>query len=159
MENISAGLKWAIGIVATLLIVAAGISIYMVSQGFLTRAQEQTLSQSESVNEFAVYDNGRFTGSEVLEITKRYQTRPSFTTWYATKLQTSYVNPPHSGTGASSCYQMSTPTTSPGACSNTTFADMQKTTHNHYINPTANFTSQIYKDANGIVRAIAFTQQ
>ncbi len=159
MENISTGLKWAIGVVLTLLIVAAGISIYMVAQGYLDRAQEQTISQSASLSEFSVYEDGAtLTGSDVLEAVNRYKTRPRFSVRVATNLNTSLFYTENTG----SCYTESSGVAQYSACSSTVITDYSElvdTNNLKFINPTGRFKTELYRDANGEVRLIDFTQQ
>jgi hypothetical protein len=80
MENISTGLKWVIGIIVTILIVAAGVSIYLVINNYFIRAQEQTLAQTQMINqaEFNSYDNKDVSGQDVINAAMKYKGRPQF---------------------------------------------------------------------------------
>ncbi|MEK3876417.1 hypothetical protein [Paenibacillus sp. FSL M7-0420] len=80
MENISTGLKWVIGIIVTILIIAAGVSIYLVINNYFIRAQEQTLAQTQMINqaEFNSYDNKDVSGQDVINAAMRYKGRPQF---------------------------------------------------------------------------------
>lgn len=80
MENISTGLKWVIGIIVTILIIAAGVSIYLIINNYFIRAQEQTLAQTQMINqaEFNSYDNKDVSGQDVINAAMRYKGRPQF---------------------------------------------------------------------------------
>ncbi|MEK3713925.1 hypothetical protein [Paenibacillus sp. FSL R7-0333] len=80
MENISTGLKWVIGIIVTILIVAAGVSIYLVINNYFIRAQEQTLAQTQMINqaEFNSYDNKVVSGQDVINAAMKFRGRPQF---------------------------------------------------------------------------------
>ncbi|OKP84628.1 hypothetical protein A3844_19255 [Paenibacillus helianthi] len=81
MENISTGLKWVIGIIVTILIIAAGVSIYLIINNYFIRAQEQTLAQTQMINqaEFNSYDNKDVSGQDVINAAMRYRGTPQFT--------------------------------------------------------------------------------
>lgn len=171
MENISTGLKWAIGLIVTLLIVAAGISVYMVSNGNFKRAQEQALSQSSSLSqgEFTVYDKTNVTGSDVLEAVKRYEGRPEFSIMVATGLKTTHYYPK----GFDSCYKLSTSTSTSTStttaalatdsdCTNNSTVDYSTMTNQdkeEFVNTTARFEADIFRDGNGEIRLLRFTQK
>lgn len=174
MENISTGLKWAIGLIVTLLIVAAGISVYMVSNGNFKRAQEQALSQSSSLSqtEFTVYDKTNVTGSDVLEAVKRYEGRPEFSILVDTGLTDTHYYPK----GFDSCYKLPSGTAAFGAtavvtddsCSTGTgtgtgttvdYSTMTNRDEEEFVNTTARFEADIFRDGNGEVRLLRFTQK
>lgn len=163
MENVSTGLKWAIGVIVTLLIVAAGISVYMFANGYFKRAQDQTLAQSESLSReaYSLYDNSTVSGTDVLEAVKRFQNKPEFSVMIATGLQTTHYYP----AGFDSCYAApaaapATQVATDAACGTTTpQSDMSDPDNAVFINVTARFDSEIFADANGEIRLIRFTQQ
>lgn len=158
MENISTGLKWAIGLIVTLLIVAAGISVYMISNGNFKRGQEQAVSQSASLaeTEFTLYDNTSVSGSDVLDAVKRFQGRPEFSITVKTGKATAafYVD------GFDKCYADSSGVaTATGTCgTKVTYSQMTDQSTEQYVNTTARFKSKVFKDKNGIVRLITLTQ-
>lgn len=156
MENISTGLKWAIGVIVTLLIVAAGISIYMVTQGYFKRAQEQTVSQAQSLTsaEFTIYDNTRMTGGDVLEAVQKFANRPQFSIAIDTGLTTAAFY----ATGTGICYSNANPAVAATCGTTIDRATMVDPSQNQYINVTATFDTIIRRDANGEVRLISFTQ-
>ncbi|MBW7475213.1 hypothetical protein K0T92_10680 [Paenibacillus oenotherae] len=167
MENISVGLKWVIGVIVTILIIAAGVSIYLVINGYFTRAQEQTLSQSQLITqaEFSGYDNKDVSGQDVLNVASRYAGRPNFSV---------RIKNNESATGFfasnnyNKCYVAPTDPDDPVDVTNYTaclggkipVSTMQDQTQSaNYVNPTATFASKIYKDKNGEVCLIEFIQK
>ncbi|CAH1207724.1 hypothetical protein PAECIP111893_02764 [Paenibacillus plantiphilus] len=156
MENVSTGLKWAIGIILTLLIVAAGISVFMVTQGYFQRGQEQAVSQSVALaqSEFNNYENTTVTGTDVLEAIKRYKDRPFFSIEMKTLLMTGYNHATDK-----KCYSAANPSVSVTCTTLVTHTLMTDQTQATYVNPTARFKSSIYKDGNGVIRHIRFEQQ
>lgn len=156
MENVSTGLKWAIGIILTLLIVAAGISVFMVTQGYFQRGQEQAVSQSAALaqSEFNNYENTTITGTDVLEAIKRYKDRPFFSIEMKTRLMTVYNN----ANETANCYSAAATSVSVTCTTRVTHELMTDQTKDSYVNPTARFKSSIYKDGNGVIRHIRFEQ-
>jgi hypothetical protein len=172
MENISTGLKWAIGVIVTLLIIAAGVSVYLVASGYFNRAHEQTMSQSQMLSqaEFSPYDNKDVTGQDVIDAATKYSGRPQFAVHILTGVTGGGF---FASNNYGTCYATPatpTPTTSPkvlvsgttcvAGAGQVTLAQMQDATKStNYINPTGVFTSSIYRDANGEVRLIEFIQK
>jgi len=164
MENVSTGLKWAIGILVTLLIVAAGVSVYMASSGYFKRAQSGLVNTTGNLNEFTAYDDQIVTGSEVVETAKRYEKKDEFTVLiYTNKTQTGFYAGNISST-SSKCYRPNDKNEAEkglgGACNTKkTIGDMKDETKvDSYVNPTASFRSKVYADVNGVVRVIEFVQ-
>ncbi|WP_159887530.1 hypothetical protein [Paenibacillus puerhi] len=166
MENVSAGLKWAIGIILTLLILAAGISIYLVSSGYLKRAQDQSASQSLSLNkaEYEIYENTSVSGKDVLEAVQRFKTTPEFTVRISTgKQKTPFIA--ENTSKAKACFSLDATTSSgiargPAECTPTiTYSQMINQGGDHFITETGRFTSKVYRDDNGDVHLITFDQQ
>lgn len=165
MENISVGLKWVIGVIVTILIIAAGISIYLVINGYFSRAQEQTLSQSQLITqaEFSNFDNKKVSGHDVLNASTRYFGRPNFSIHIKTNETTDgfFAKSTHK-----KCFLTPTVTGDPvnvniSTCTGgeISVATMQDATaRTNYINPTATFSSKVYKDKNGEVSLIEFIQ-
>ncbi|WP_338554573.1 hypothetical protein [Paenibacillus sp. KS-LC4] len=170
MENISTGLKWVIGVIVTILIIAAAVSIYLVINGYFNRAQEQTLAQTKLINqaEFSGYDNKDVSGQDVINASTRYSGRPQFSIFIKTGENTTGF---YAKNNYSICYEApySTSTTnffvnvSEYECQTgqqidvSTMQDQTKSTN--YINTTAVFTSRTFKDKNGEVRLIYFDQK
>ncbi|GKU78132.1 hypothetical protein [Paenibacillus sp. L3-i20] len=165
MENISAGLKWAIGLIVTLLIVAAGISVYMLANGNFKKAQDQATSQSSLLDdsEFTMYDRTNVSGTDVLDTVKKFAARPEFTVSVDTGLSNAYYPE-----GFDSCYSVpaataTTDVTADATCGGTGSATIPYGTMTNqdaleYVNPTARFASAIFRDANAEVRLIRFIQ-
>ncbi|ANY65709.1 hypothetical protein BBD42_03945 [Paenibacillus sp. BIHB 4019] len=169
MENISTGLKWVIGVIVTILIIAAAVSIYLVINGYFNRAQEQTLAQTKLINqaEFSSYDNKDVSGQDVINASTRYSGRPQFsvyidtgenrTGFYAKNNYTICYSIP---TGSDLLVDLSTKACSYDTKRQVDVSTMQDQTNSvYYINTTAVFVSKTYKDKNGEVRLIEFSQK
>ncbi|WP_152392582.1 hypothetical protein [Paenibacillus guangzhouensis] len=168
MENISTGLKWAIGIIVTLLIIAAGISVYLVANGYFTRAQQQTTSQSQMLSqaEYAIYDNKNVTGKDVIDAATRYQDRPEFSVIVRTRInktgyytKSSYTNSLYSknSNNAGAFAVKGAESGLDTGISTTAMTDPSKL--ESYVNPTGIFSANIYHDENGEVRLVEFVQK
>jgi hypothetical protein len=169
VENISVGLKWVIGIIVTILIIAAGVSIYMVINGYFNRAQEQTLSQSQLITqaEFSGYDNKDVSGQDVINAATRYAGRPQFSVFIKTGVnevgfyaENNYDTCFNAPTSAGGIVDLTT-----DSCSGTNSLDaisvseMQDPTENNFVNTAAVFEADVFKDKNGEVRLITFEQK
>lgn len=174
MENISTGLKWVIGIIVTILIVAAGVSIYLIINNYFIRAQEQTLAQTQMINqaEFSSYDNKEVSGQDVLNAALRYKGRPQFSiniktgenktgfyavnnygTYYAVPAKDKPVELKTALTGGSSD-QVSV-SQMMDLFSNNGYSSSEKSV---FVNTMGVFKAKIYKDLNDDVRLIEFIQ-
>lgn len=162
MENISTGLKWVIGIIVTILIIAAGVSIYLVINNYFIRAQEQTLAQTQMINqaEFNSYDNKDVSGQDVINAAMRYKGRPQF----AIKI---YTGENKTGFYAENTYSANYIDLASGVVdlSNTTgekgksvsqMLDIKNDDCN--VNTLGRFHAQVYRDKNQEVRLIVFKQ-
>ncbi|MRN53049.1 hypothetical protein [Paenibacillus monticola] len=164
MENISTGLKWVIGIIVTILIIAAGVSIYLVINNYFIRAQEQTLAQTQMINqaEFNSYDNKDVSGQDVINAAMRYKGRPQF----AIKIYTGENET--RGFYAENTYgaKYKVPTTgfvdltSIGEEEVKSVSEMLDITDSDdfNVNTLGVFKAKIYKDQNDEVRLIVFKQ-
>ncbi|MEK4343398.1 hypothetical protein [Paenibacillus sp. FSL P4-0184] len=164
MENISTGLKWVIGIIVTILIIAAGVSIYLVINNYFIRAQEQTLAQTQMINqaEFNSYDNKDVSGQDVINAAMRYKGRPQFAIkiytgenategFYAENTYGAKYEVPTSGT-----VNLTSQGKGDEGVSISDMMDIEKDKYN--INTLGRFTAKIYRDSNEEVRLIVFTQ-
>lgn len=165
MENISTGLKWVIGIIVTILIIAAGVSIYLIINNYFIRAQEQTLAQTQMINqaEFNSYDNKDVSGQDVINAAMRYKGRPQFAIkietgentdgFYAENTYDTYYKKPAAEGGL-------VVLTDSNEGPDQTVSEMLDITnkHNCTVNTLGRFKSNIYRDQNNEVRLIVFTQ-
>ena len=164
MENISTGLKWVIGIIVTILIIAAGVSIYLVINNYFIRAQEQTLAQTQMINqaEFNSYDNKDVSGQDVINAAMRYKGRPQF----AIKIYTGENKT--TGFYAENTYGAKYPVPSSGGIVSLTndgegnfntvseMLDIKNDDCN--INTLGRFHAEVFRDKNDEVRLIVFKQ-
>ncbi|WP_405109858.1 hypothetical protein MHH28_32145 [Paenibacillus sp. FSL K6-1217] len=164
MENISTGLKWVIGIIVTILIIAAGVSIYLVINNYFIRAQEQTLAQTQMINqaEFNSYDNKDVSGQDVINAAMRYKGRPQFaikiytgenkTGFYAENTYGANYKDPGSG----GIVDLTSKGSTNADVSISDMMDIEKDDCN--VNTLGRFHAQVYRDKNQEVRLIVFTQ-
>jgi hypothetical protein len=177
MENISTGLKWVIGIIVTILIIAAGVSIYLVINNYFIRAQEQTLAQTQMINqaEFNSYDNKDVSGQDVINAAMRYKGRPQFSIliktgvnkagFYAVNTYKTYYKTTTKTTGTTTETYMDYTNRNDGeddVYSVSEMLDQSKeaadNTENCNINTLTLFKATLHKDKNGEVRIIEFNQ-
>ncbi|MDH6373861.1 hypothetical protein CA600_12200 [Paenibacillus sp. VTT E-133280] len=173
MENISTGLKWVIGIIVTILIIAAGVSIYLVINNYFIRAQEQTLAQTQMINqaEFNSYDNKDVSGQDVINAAMRYKGRPQFailiktgentTGFYAENTyKSSYEEPKDT---SNPVVDLSKNNKYTKGVSVSTMLDQTNTDSynrdNYLVNTLSVFKAVVYKDSNEEVRLIVFKQK
>lgn len=173
MENISTGLKWVIGIIVTILIIAAGVSIYLIINNYFIRAQEQTLAQTQMINqaEFNSYDNKDVSGQDVINAAMKYKGRPQF----AIKIETGENTKGfYAENTYGKNYTQPTDTTKPvvnlastessdTGISVSEMLDQTKTPEssgpNHLVNTLSVFKAVVYRDSNQEVRLIVFEQK
>ncbi|AIQ27958.1 MULTISPECIES: hypothetical protein [Paenibacillus] len=175
MENISTGLKWVIGIIVTILIVAAGVSIYLIINNYFIRAQEQTLAQTQMINqaEFNMYDNKDVSGQDVINAAMRYKGRPQFSIliktgvnkkgFYARNTYTTYYVPAKAAVEGTAATELNLSDINDDAdnYSVSQMLDQSVNAANDYncnINTLSIFTATLHRDKNGEVRIIEFNQ-
>ncbi|MEK4290016.1 hypothetical protein MKX34_08850 [Paenibacillus sp. FSL R5-0636] len=172
MENISTGLKWVIGIIVTILIIAAGVSIYLVINNYFIRAQEQTLAQTQMINqaEFNSYDNKDVSGQDVINAAMRYKGRPQFailiktgenkTGFYAENTyKSSYEEPKDT---SNPVVDLSKDNKTDGISVSKMLDQTNSDSYNsdnYLVNTLSVFKAVVYKDSNEEVRLIVFTQK
>lgn len=176
MENISTGLKWVIGIIVTILIVAAGVSIYLIINNYFIRAQEQTLAQTQMINqaEFNMYDNKDVSGQDVINAAMKYKGRPQFSIliktgvnpggFYAQNTYTTYYKPAQEAVGETAATELNLAEPNKGAKNYSVSQMLDQSTvdaanaDNCNINTLSLFRATLHKDKNGEVRIIEFNQ-
>ncbi|WP_019912143.1 hypothetical protein [Paenibacillus sp. HW567] len=174
MENISTGLKWVIGIIVTILIIAAGVSIYLVINNYFIRAQEQTLAQTQMINqaEFNSYDNKDVSGQDVINAAMRYRGRPQFsiliktgvnpTGFYATNTYKTYYSLPSKKDNETEEQFHLDDLSSLEDYSVSQMLDQSKkqddNKENSNVNTQSIFRANVFRDKNGEVRLIEFDQ-
>ncbi|WP_166244089.1 hypothetical protein [Paenibacillus turpanensis] len=172
MENVSTGLKWAIGILITLLIVAAGVSVYMLSSGYFKRAQTGISATTKNLTDVAMYDAAVLTGTDVLDAVNKFRERKQFTVRIQTGAvkalnQTNTADLVVNNGDLQNCYapqstsgNLVDPAIAGCTTQGKTMSDFQNVTKpGSYVSPSATFSSKIYYDQNGDPRLIVFTQQ
>ncbi|MNI54972.1 hypothetical protein D3C73_1098950 [compost metagenome] len=174
MENISTGLKWVIGIIVTILIVAAGVSIYLVINNYFIRAQEQTLAQTQMINqaEFNSYDNKDVSGQDVINAAMKYKGRPQFSVliktgvnpagFYATNTYETYYPLPEMKEGEDEVQFHFTEDSGLDDYTVSQMLDLSEkeidSEKNCNVNVQSAFKARVFRDKNGEVRLIEFNQ-
>lgn len=122
-------------------IVAAGVKI----------AQDRMTGITENLQttEYTTYDNGKLSGSQVLNAVRQYMNQEEFGIQVITGKGgiATYGNAFNASTGEIT------------GGKNTSLAPAQDQSNANYINPSGKFNSRVVYDSNGVVRGIVFTQQ
>lgn len=136
----------------TVLIVAGAISfgIYYLKQGKEAgNAAGKSISnvQAElSDADVNIYDGVTITGSEVINVAKKFE-EESLAIKVITKKSTAFYGYSLSGTNELQTSNVSS------------ISKMQDLSSPLYVNPTGNFNGSLLKDANDVITGICFTQQ
>lgn len=162
MENIPTWVKWTAGALLTMLIIVAIVSYYRYGDSTNAHAKDEQVSTQQSLilAEFGPYDSKNVTGSDVLDAVNHFSSRPSFSIHVRTGLNPTGYYPENN-------YKVSYNIPSAGnlvtvvdngAAQVSRNAMEDQLQNSTFVNPYGNFIARIYKDANGEVRLIDFTQ-
>ncbi|RUT39526.1 hypothetical protein EJP82_25950 [Paenibacillus anaericanus] len=161
MENLQTYLKWVIGLLFTLVIIAAGIMIWNQTQPMLQMANRQAVEQAQAIadDEFSAYDYQLVSGSQVLTAVRRYAMKDVFYIYVKTTKSEFIVKP--SGT-TTSCprfdYTNGSIVTGTTSC-NITTRQMMDINDTNYVPPQGRFRSTLLRDDNDRITGIYFKQQ
>lgn len=152
-ENILGFIKWAAGIAITLAIISIAFLIFK-------NSEKTVLSVSDNIGEINTqimegdvlkYDDMEVSGSEIIYAIKSFKEdyigvqvitgKNSGGTWYGYNVSIS--------SGVASI----------GAKSSASLSQALNETSNEYINTGGKFIGKVYRDANGTIAAVTFTQR
>ncbi len=149
MENSLKGLMLAAGIIITCIIISLGFYI-------AREASDTAGAGTGQINELQaqfgdtskiMYDNTRVSGSEVINVIRKFAD-DTMGIKVVTKKNTTYY-----------IYNFSDSDGNLGKASNADYKSAQSATNENYINPTGRFLGTVVRDANGTITGIIFTQE
>ncbi|MCR4946189.1 MAG: hypothetical protein K5929_04500 [Lachnospiraceae bacterium] len=149
MENSLKGLMLAAGIIITCIIISLGF--------YIAREASDTASAGTGqINELqaqfgdtskTMYDNTRVSGSEVINVIRKFAD-DTMGIKVVTKKNTTYY-----------IYNFNDSDGNLGQLSKADYKSAQTATNDNYINPTGRFLGTVVRDANGTITGIIFTQE
>lgn len=148
MENSLKGLTLAAGIIITCIIISLG---FYVAREARDTAANGTGQINKLQAEFAdtsktMYDGTEVSGSEVLNVIRKYSDE-TFGILVHTNKQSTYYH-----------YQFDVSTGQLGKIVNNSYKSAQDIGNSCYINPTGRFEGNVVKDANGTIIGLVFSQ-
>lgn len=148
MENSLKGLMLAAGTIVTCLIISLGFFIAKEAKDSATTGANQIskLNNEFLENDKVIYDATEVSGSEVINVIRKFRNETMGVIVTTKKQTTSYHYSVDESTGKLS------------KSANTEYKAGKAVTDNDYINPTARFTGKIIRDANQTIVGIKFTQ-
>lgn len=149
MENSLKGLMLAAGIIITCIIISLG---FYIAREASDTANSGTGQINEMRAEFentskTMYDNTEVSGSEVLNVIRKFSDE-TLAVRVQTKKSTTFYN-----------YQINEGDGSIRDSSNADYKSAQVVTNDSYINPTGRFLGSVIRDANGTITGLSFVQQ
>jgi hypothetical protein len=150
-ETASGGLKLTGNIFLTIALISICVLLFAIGVAAVKIAQDKMTGVTENLQntEYTTYDNGKQSGSQVLNAIRQYMSQDSFGVQVVTGKggNTVYGNTFNATTGEIS------------GTKNTNLAPAQDQANANYINPSGKFSSRVIYDPNGVVRGIVFTQE
>jgi hypothetical protein len=149
MENSLKGLMLAAGIIITCIIISLG---FYIAREASDTANSGTGQISELQAEFSdmsktIYDNTEVSGSEVINVIRKFSDEDMGIKVTTKKNDTSYYNYQFGDDGSLK------------SVSTLDYKTAQNVTSSKYINPTGRFLGTVVRDANGTITGLAFVQQ
>lgn len=145
------GLSLTATIFLTLGLIALTVIIFaVVAAGVKTGQDKMTgLTERLQTTEFTTYDNGKLSGSQVLNALRQYAGQEQFGIQVIT------------GKGGVNIYgnEFNTSTGEITGGKNTSLVSAQDQSNSNYINPSGRFASRVISDSNGVVRGLVFQQE
>lgn len=149
MENSLKGLMLAAGTIITCIII--GLGFYIAREAKDTAAtgagQINKLNAEFSDNAKTIYDGTEVSGSEVLNVLRKFQGE-AVGILVETKKNTSYYG-----------YLFNEDTGELGKVSTIDYVSAKKETSANFINPNGRFLGTVIRDNNGTITGLKFTQQ
>lgn len=152
-ENVLSFIKWGAGIVVTLAIISIAFIVF-------NMAKDSTISSTNEINDInsqiaeskiTIYEGTVISGSDVVGVIRKFNGdylgiqvktgKNTSGTWYGYNVTIDSDGAIITNTALS------------------TVSDAVDETSNDYVNPNGKFLGKVYRDANGTITAITFTQQ
>ena len=148
MENSLKGLMLAAGIIITCVVVSLGFIIAREAKDTASGGVDQInmLNAEFAEGDKTLYDGVTVSGSEVLNVIKKYQGQNFGILVKTNKIETYYGVEFNETTGAISNQ------------TGKTYADALDPTNDLYINPYGSFKGKVVRDANNVIVGIVFIQ-
>ncbi len=151
MENGVKALMIAAAVLITIAIITLGVIVFQSGQEAASQAQKgfSDLQNDMATVQFSAYDQKTVSGSQVMNAIRKYATNPQFGVSVKTGKNTTGI---WYGKVVSSLGVV-------GAAGVTDLSNAYDDAHVDYVNPIAQFKSQLIYDSNRVVRAIVLTQK
>lgn len=149
MENSLKGLSLAAGIIITCIIISLGFYIAREANdtASLGAGQISKLNAEFSDASLTMYDGTKVSGSEVINVIRKFDGEQIGVLVSTNKSSTYYLNSFDVESGAL------------GDVSESSYQTARDTTSNTYINPTGRFAGTVVRDVNGTITGIVFIQE
>lgn len=152
-ENVLGFIKWASGIIITLAIISISFLVFnMAKEGTMEGVNQiNEMNQKLAESDVTIYDGAEVTGTDVRNIIKEFEDE-----YIGINVKTG-KNP--SGIWYGYNVSISSDVATIGSASTSKLSDATDEKSTYYINPYGKFEGKVYRDKNGAVAAICFTQQ
>ncbi|NLZ80843.1 MAG: hypothetical protein GX913_03455 [Clostridiales bacterium] len=149
MENSLKGLMLAAGTIITCIIIGLGFFIAREAKDTAAAGAGQIneLNAEFSENARTIYDGTEVSGSEVLNVIRKFQGEP-MGVWVKTMKESNFYG-----------YEFDRESGELDRKSETDYKTAQKEESDNYINPIGRFEGSIIRDANGTITGLEFEQQ
>lgn len=152
-ENVLGFIKWAAGIVITLAIISIAFIVFNIAKDGTMAGVNKISSMNAQIAEsdITIYDDQEVSGSEVVNVIRKFNER-----YLAIQVQTGKNT---GGTWYGYSASISSGIATIGSVSSSAIADAIDEKNAHYINPNGRFMGKVYRDNNGAVVAVVFSQK
>ncbi len=148
MENSLKGLMLAAGIIITCVVISLGFIIAREAKDTASGGVDQInmLNAEFAESDKTLYDGATVSGSEVLNVIKKYQGANIGILVKTNKIEACYGVTFNEATGAQT------------GQTGKSYADALDPTSDQYINPYGNFKGKVVRDANNVIVGLVFEQ-
>ncbi|MBC7958952.1 MAG: hypothetical protein H7X94_03710 [Vallitaleaceae bacterium] len=152
-ENVLGFIKWAAGIVITLAIISIAFLVFnMAKEGTMNGANKiQDMNAQIADSDMTIYDDEETSGSEVVNVIRKFKGD-----YLGIQVKTGKNT---GGTWYGYNVTLSSDVGTIGAAATSSVTNAIDETNNQYVNPNGKFMGKVYRDSNGAVVAIVFTQK
>lgn len=149
-ETTGKGLSLTATIFLTVGLITLAVILFAVAVAGVKTAQDKMTGITDTLQttEYSTYDNGKLSGSQVLNAIRQYMKQDEFGIQVVT------------GKGGNHTYgnTFNAITGEITGGKDTSIAPAQNQSDPNYINPSGKFSSKVVYDSNGVVRGIVFNQ-